>query len=57
MKPEVSVIIPAYNCSRTIKQAIDSALCQDVISEIIVINDCSPEDLTECLAEYKRSTG
>ena len=44
MKPEVSVIIPAYNCSRTIKQAIDSALCQDVISEIIVINDCSPED-------------
>ena len=53
MKPEVSVIIPAYNCSRTIKQAIDSALCQDVISEIIVINDCSPEDLTECLAEYK----
>ena len=53
MKPEVSVIIPAYNCSRTIKQTIDSALCQDVISEIIVINDCSPEDLTECLAEYK----
>lgn len=53
MKPEVSVIIPAYNCSRTIKQAIDSALCQDVISEIIVIDDCSPEDLTECLAEYK----
>mgnify|MGYP000706624870 CR=1 FL=1 len=53
MKPEVSVIIPAYNCSRTIKQTIDSALCQDVISEIIVINDCSPENLTECLAEYK----
>ena len=23
MKPEVSVIIPAYNCSRTIKQAIE----------------------------------
>ena len=53
MKPEVSVIIPAYNCSRTIKQTIDSALCQDVISEIIVINDCSPENLAECLAEYK----
>jgi teichuronic acid biosynthesis glycosyltransferase TuaG len=48
----VSVIIPAYNCNSTIKSAIDSALCQSVITEIIIIDDCSTEDLSSVLAEY-----
>lgn len=51
----VSVIIPAYNCTSTIKAAIDSALCQSVITEIIVIDDCSPEDISEVLSEYKNN--
>ena len=49
MKPDVSVIIPAYNCSKTIKEAVDSALCQSVVTEIIIIDDCSPESLKESL--------
>jgi hypothetical protein len=53
MKPDVSVIIPAYNCSKTIKEAVDSALCQSVVTEIIIIDDCSPESLEESLLEYR----
>ena len=41
----VSVVIPAYNCTPFISKALDSALVQDVPMEIIVINDCSKDDL------------
>ena len=41
--PLVSVIIPAYNCTAFICQALDSALAQDVPVEIIVVNDCSQD--------------
>lgn len=54
MKPLVSVIIPAYNCSGTIGQAIDSALRQEVDLEILVINDRSPEDLDPVMEQYKK---
>ncbi len=49
----VSVIIPAYNCRETIREAVDSALCQGVEVEVIVIDDCSSEDLSDVFAEYK----
>lgn len=48
----VSVIIPAYNCARYISQALDSALMQDVPLEVIVINDCSQDNLDEIMAPY-----
>ncbi len=51
--PLISVIIPAYRCAGTIAQAIDSALAQDVSLEILVIDDCSPEDLTQAMAHYQ----
>lgn len=54
-KPLVSVIIPAYNCASTIGTAIDSALQQEVPVEVIVVDDCSPEDLTEALAPYRET--
>ena len=47
----VSVIIPAYNCIRYIGMALDSALTQDVPMEILVINDCSPDDLDGFMAK------
>ncbi len=50
--PIVSVVIPAYNCQATLKQAIDSALIQDVQLEIIVVDDCSPDDIKSVVAEY-----
>ncbi len=43
--PIVSVIMPAYRCAGTIRQAIDSVLVQDVPLELIVVNDTSPDDL------------
>lgn len=49
--PLVSVVIPAYNCVNTILQAIDSAFAQDVPVEIIVVDDCSTDNLYELLNE------
>lgn len=53
MGVDVSVIIPAYNCKNTLKKAIDSALIQDVPLEVIVLNDCSKEDLDPVMKEYE----
>lgn len=50
----VSVIIPAYNCARYIRQALDSALAQDVPAEILVIDDGSKDNLDEIMREYRR---
>lgn len=51
-KPLVSVIIPAYNGSRTIAQTVASVLEQDVPLEIIIVDDHSDDDLTESLAPF-----
>lgn len=50
----VSVIIPAYGCAKTICHAIDSALIQDVALEVLVLNDCSPDDLDAIMETYRR---
>lgn len=50
----VSVVIPAYNCANYISHALDSALMQDVPLEIIVINDCSKDDLEQVLQPYRK---
>lgn len=52
-KPIVSVIIPAYNCAGYISNAIDSVLIQDVDLEIIVIDDCSSDNLDEVMDKYR----
>lgn len=51
-EPLVSVVIPAYNCENLIIQAINSALIQNVPLEIIVVDDCSSENLYETLLNY-----
>ncbi|MCR4605430.1 MAG: glycosyltransferase family 2 protein [Eubacterium sp.] len=50
---KVSVIIPVYNGAKVISQAIDSALNQDVPLEVIVIDDCSSDDIDDVMASYK----
>ena len=50
----VSVITPAYNCAQYIRLALDSALAQDVSMEIIVINDCSRDNLDRVMARYQK---
>lgn len=48
----VSVVIPAYNCAKYISQALESALCQDVPLEILVIDDCSKDNLDAVMAGF-----
>ena len=55
-KPKVSVIIPAYNCAELISNAIDSALCQDVDLEVLVLNDCSPDHLDDVMTAYAQES-
>lgn len=41
-RPDVSVIIPAYNCEATVARAIESALSQEGVSvDVVVCDDCS----------------
>jgi glycosyltransferase involved in cell wall biosynthesis len=45
MNPKVSIIIPVYNGSNYLSQAIDSALAQDYNNfEVIIVNDGSKDD-------------
>lgn len=48
----VSVIIPVNNCARYVRQALDSALSQEVTVEVFVIDDCSRDNLDEVMREY-----
>ena len=43
-KPLVSVIMPAFQAEKYIKQAIESVWTQDVPLELIVIDDCSSDN-------------
>ncbi len=54
-EPIVSVIIPAYNSTGTIRKALDSALAQEVALEIIVIDDCSKDGLDSIMKSYEDS--
>ena len=53
-KPLVSVIIPAYSCRKTLKRAVDSVLIQEVDLEVLVLNDCSPQDLDDIMECYQQ---
>lgn len=45
MRPDVSVLIPAYNASKTIEKAVLSALQQDGVTvEVVVCDDASTDD-------------
>ena len=51
--PVVSVLITTYNRSGMLRRAINSVLMQDFGDfEMVVIDDCSPDDTTEVVASY-----
>ena len=53
MKPKVSIIMPVYNVAPYLKEAIDSILSQTFTDyELIVLNDCSPDNSEEILNTY-----
>lgn len=44
---KVSVVIPVYNAGRFIEKAVDSALMQPEVAEIVLVEDCSPDNSLE----------
>jgi glycosyltransferase involved in cell wall biosynthesis len=54
MKFSVSVIIPAYNVARFIRQAVTSANAQLEVIEIIVVNDGSTDATSEILEQLQQ---
>lgn len=49
---DVSVVMPAYNCEKYIGQAIESVLQQEVSLELIIINDCSKDNVDKVVEKY-----
>lgn len=50
MKPDVSVILPAYNSARMLPEAVDSVRAQGFESlEIVIVNDGSTDDTQDVI--------
>ena len=55
MNIKISVIIPVYNCEKSIKKCIES-ICQQSLEEIeiIFVNDGSTDNTSEIIKEYQK---
>ena len=54
--PQVSILMPVYNTAPYLREAMDSMLSQTFTDfELIVLNDCSPDDAEELLDAYDDS--
>lgn len=54
--PLVSILFPVYNTAAFLREAIDSILNQSFTDfELIVLNDCSPDNAEEILDSYTDS--
>jgi len=52
--PEVTVIIPAYNCGRTIEAALESVFAQTFTDlEVVVVDDNSTDDTASRIASFR----
>lgn len=53
MLPQVSILMPVYNTAPYLREAMDSMLSQTFSDfELIVLNDCSPDNAEEILDTY-----
>ena len=56
--PKISIIIPVYNVEKYIRQALSSVVNQTLDDlEIIVVNDCSPDNSMLIVEEFARNDG
>ena len=54
--PKISIIIPVYNVEKYIRQALSSVVNQTLDDlEIIVVNDCSPDNSMLIVEEFARN--
>ena len=52
-KGEISILMAVYNCADTIRQSIDSVLCQTYQNwKMIICDDCSTDDTPIIIKEY-----
>lgn len=57
-KTLLSIIIPAYNASRTLRRCVESVLLQKVDSmEVVIVDDGSVDSTAEIAAELQGSSG
>lgn len=55
MSIKVSVIVPVYNTEQYLRECLDSIVNQTLKDlEIIIINDCSPDNSIEIIREYEQ---
>jgi len=55
-RPQISIIIPAYNCEATIRKAVSSALGQSIRAiELIVVDDGSRDRTPQIVKELARA--
>ena len=53
MNPLISIIIPVYNTEKHLEKCLESAINQTYKNiEIIVVNDCSPDNSEEIIKSY-----
>ena len=56
--PEISVVVPAYQNSRTLKDTIDSILAQDGVPfEVIVADHSSPDGTWTVMEQFSMTPG
>lgn len=48
----VSVIIPCYNARQYICEALASAVAQEYVHEVILVDDCSTDDSVACVQAW-----
>lgn len=55
MKPIISIIIPVYNVEEYLRKCLDSCINQTFNDiEVIVVNDCSPDNSDKIMKEYEK---
>lgn len=59
MNQKLSVIMPCYNCERTLREAVDSIFAQDIIIpfEVVMVNDGSTDGTQSLMKELAREHG
>ena len=51
---EISVIIPVYNAEQYVHDAVQSALKQPETSEVLLVEDCSPDNSLKICRELEK---